>query len=137
MSIYDDIKAEMGDAPKYPSKSDFTRVFGYAAGKPIGDFSSKSEAVAAGAKSTETVVDEAGFKAARDAFGEHNAAISKAWYAAVRAEHPEVSDEVFAKVHAMAYERGHSSGYGEVEIYIDEYVDFANDIIAASKTIAI
>jgi hypothetical protein len=133
MSIYDTVKAEIGDGPSYAARSDYTKYFGYAGGKSLGQFDSIADANKAGAKSTEKTFDEEGYRAADKAYRDHQGAIQTEWYNRVRAEYPEVNDAVFSAAYSLAYDRGHSSGYGEVELYISDYVEFAVKVIEASK----
>ena len=132
MSIYDDVKAEFGAGPAYANKSDFTTVFGYKGGQVIGEFPNKADATAAGATVTESNFDDIAFRAAQTAYHDHQAKISAEWNARVRAQYPEVNDAVFALVSAKAWQDGHSSGHGEVEIYTSDYVDFAMQVIEAA-----
>lgn len=129
MSIYSDVLKEIGETAPYPSRKDFTKFHGYARGNPIGMFGSVKEAKEAGAISTEQTFDEEGYGAAKAAYAADQKKVVDTWYARVRAEYSDLTDTVFSLVHRNAYEDGHSSGYGEVEIYIDKYADFAREVL--------
>jgi len=133
MSIYSDVKDEFGDAPAHPSREKFITYYGYASGKPLGEFTSKKQAEEAGAKSTEKRFDDEGYKAAKAAHDEHNRAVMDEWMKRLRAEHSEVNETIFDKAYALAHDRGHGSGHAEVEYHLADYVEFAVAVIAASK----
>lgn len=133
MAIYDDVKAEFGAGPDFPTKADFTRYFGYAKGEHVGTFETEKGAHAAGASVTEKAFNEEGYKAALAAYRAHEAALVEEWKSRVRAYNPDMNDDVFALIYSRAYDEGHSSGYAEVELLLDEYVDFAADIIKAAQ----
>lgn len=132
-SHYDDAKEAIGPGPKMPCKGEFTVYFGYAKGTTIGSFSSKDEAMAAGATTTERSFDQEGYDAAVKAYRDHNTLIMDEWIARMRAEHSDLNDEVFNITYGMAYENGHSSGLHEVELYVDDFAEFAKKVIAASQ----
>lgn len=132
-TIYDAVKAELGEGPAYASRNDFTSYHGYAGGRVIGKFDTKTAAIDAGAATTEKTFDDEGFMAARAAYQAHQTKVQEAWIARLKAENPDISDEVFNLVYAEAYERGHSAGYGEVELYLDDGLDLARKIIATVK----
>ena len=44
--------------------------------------------------------------------------------------HQFFSTEKCAILYSKAYERGHSAGYQEVMNYVDEYIDFLNDMMS-------
>jgi hypothetical protein len=133
MSTFDKVAAELGDGPKYARRSDFTKYHGYADGENIGTFDTITEAFDAGAKTTEKVFDEVGCRAADSAYREHQARIVQTWMDRLKAENKDISDEVFSLVYADAYERGHSCGHNEVELYLEEGLDLARKIIATVK----
>jgi hypothetical protein len=130
MSIFDQVKAELGDGPAYVRRTDFTKYHGYANGKNIGTFDTKGEAIEAGAKTTEKVIDEDGFEVARDAYQAHQAKIMQIWKDRLRADNDDISNEVFDLVYDKAYDDGHSSGMSEVELQLDEGLDLARKILA-------
>lgn len=132
MSIYDQVKAEIGDGPKMAIRGDFKTFFGYARGSFIGQFPSKADAIAAGAVTVEDNFDETGYRAAQDAYHKHWNAVSSVWRDRLRALNPHLNDKVFDIVFALAEEDGHSSGHAEVENYIDKYADFAQRVLAAA-----
>jgi hypothetical protein len=132
MSIWDEVKAEYGEGPEYPPKANFRSYIGYAGGKCVGTFPTRTDANASGAKVVEEVFDADGYEAARQAYQERRIAAEAAWYKRVRAEYPEVNNATYSIIYARAWGEGHGAGYGEVEIYILEYVQFAQDIIKAS-----
>lgn len=134
-STYDKIKAEMGPTPPYAARADFKKFHGYAFGKPIegSPFATAEAAKKAGANTTEPEVDEEGFRAAQKAYSDHMVAVGAAWEDAMRKQHPEVSDEVFAIVSSEAYRQHHSYGYSEVENQLPDMIDFAVRIITASR----
>jgi hypothetical protein len=55
------------------------------------------------------------------------------WYADLRKEYSEVSDEIFELCYSKAYDEGHSSGYDEVANIIDDEVEFAKKILKTVK----
>lgn len=130
--IYDNIKAELGDGPPYPNRITFTTYYGYKTGVVIGQFATAQEALAAGATTTEKSLDEKAFRAANNAYRLHQQRLGEAFYARLRAEHPDLSDAVFALVYGKAYEDGHSAGFQEVELYVNTIADFACQIMAAA-----
>ena len=132
MSTYDKVKAEFGAGPAYASRKDFTKIWGYRKGESLGLFDNTDDAAAKGATATEKYFDEEGYKTAVLAYSDHQKAIAAEWNKRVRAEYPEVNDAVFALAMGLADERGHSAGYGEVELYLTDYIDFAVKVIKAS-----
>ncbi len=132
MSIYETVKAEFGPAPAYPRKPDFTTVYGYAKGQTLGSFPDAAAATKAGAVTTEKVVDDAGFEAASVAYRDFNSRVIAEWQSRMKFDLG-LTDEVFNVIYAEAYDRGHSAGYSEVELEVNNLADFAAKIIAASK----
>lgn len=55
------------------------------------------------------------------------------FHKALRDEYNHLKDDVYNLCYAKAYEDGHSSGYDEVASYLGDYVEFAENIIKASK----
>jgi hypothetical protein len=133
MSTYEEVKAELGDGPPYVRRSDFNRVFGYSKGAYLGEFRTVEEAFAEGATATEAVCDEDAYKLAHESYATHLKKVYDEWRRRVRSQYVDVNDAVFEIIFAKAWEDGHSAGYGEVELYVDDYVDFATGIIAASE----
>lgn len=66
-------------------------------------------------------------------YNEVDSAVYTAWEAALRVQYPNITTEVFDKCMSMAYDRGHSSGYDEVESYLNDYINFAIDILGTVK----
>lgn len=131
---YDDVVKEAGEAPAYPHKTQFTTVWGYSGGKVLGSFPSRDEAVKAGAKTTDKTTDEEKYAAAQAVYRKFHSDIHAEWMKRMRADYPEVNDAVFDIAYSEAYDRGHSSGFTEVENYIGEYVRLAVRFVkAASK----
>lgn len=133
MSIYETVKDELGSGPPYASRPSFTKHYGYAKGESLGLFATIDDAKTAGATTTEKHFDTDAFDAARFAYATHQQAIMDEWMKRLRAEYPEVNAAVFDLAYSLAYDRGHSAGYGEVELYLSDYIDFAVQVIAKSK----
>lgn len=133
MSIYDQVVADMGIGPKYTSRKDYTKYFGYAAGNVIGKFDSTDEAKKAGAATTEKVFDKDAYDAANDAYRAHNTNIMQEWTRRLKVEHSEVNEATFNILYAAAYDDSHSYGLHEVEQKLGDYVELANKIIAAQE----
>lgn len=55
------------------------------------------------------------------------------WCAALRKEHNDLTDNVFNRCYAMAYDGGNSGGMDEVAKYMEDCVIFAKAIIAEAK----
>lgn len=55
------------------------------------------------------------------------------WDAWLRNQYSDVSHEVYSLCMSMAYDRGHSSGYDEVESYLSDYIYFAKSILNTVK----
>jgi hypothetical protein len=133
VSIWDEVKKAFGEGPRYPARHQFTKWLGYAGGEFKGEFSTALDAEKAGVRTTERVVDDEGFLAARRLYDAHESALMEEWKRRVRAQHPGVNDAVFELVYSKAYEDAHSDGMSEVELYVDDYVGFATSIIKAAK----
>ena len=131
-SIYEKVKARFGAGPSYPNRAEYKSVIGYKAGETLGVFPDIAAAKGAGAAVTERSFDDAGFRAEKAIWENHQNMIVSTWYEEVRNEYPEVNDALFSVIYNKAYDRGHSCGYSEVELYIYEYVEFAKDIIKAN-----
>ena len=58
--------------------------------------------------------------------------VTSTWEKELRRQYLELSDEVYYICHGKAYDRGHHAGYDEVASYLDEYVDFAKEIMGAT-----
>jgi hypothetical protein len=133
MSYYSEIKAAAGEGPPYARREAFTTIYGYAAGNTLGSFPSVAAAKKAGATVTDTAIDKDAFDAAKKARADFDNKITADWLARVRADYPSVNDALFDAAYSLAYERGHSYGYDEVEGHIDEYLTFALKVIEISK----
>jgi len=131
---YDDVLREAGPVPPFAFKKDFTTVWGYAGGKVLGSFPDREAAIKAGAITTDKTVDEEKLAAAETTYRKFLTDVQTEWMKRMRADYPEVNDAVFDLAYNAAYERGHSSGYTEVENYIGDYVRLAIKFVeAASK----
>lgn len=133
MSIWDTVKEEFGDGPKVPSRSDFTTYFGYAGGEVLGSFPTAQAARDAGATTSEINFNSDGFEAARNAYHAFSRARAAEWRKRVRELNTHVNDATFDAALALAEERGHSYGLTEVEGHLDDYITFAEKVIAANK----
>lgn len=132
MSIYDEVVAEMGPAPVNARKSDFISYIGYADGVKLGVFDSKVLARYKGAKVVEEKYDEDGYSAAKTAYNAYYKTVNTEYNIRLRADWPEVNDAVFAIVLEKAKETAGHDHCG-LEDYLEEYVMFAVNIIAASR----
>lgn len=59
----------------------------------------------------------------------------KLWYQSLLDDYRGLPMEVLELCYQRAYGQGHSCGYDEVAMYMDEYVEFAENIIRAWKTV--
>ena len=53
------------------------------------------------------------------------------WYADLREEYSSLNEEIFNMCYDQAWERGHSSGHDEVEMYMSDIVYFVQKVLAA------
>lgn len=67
------------------------------------------------------------------AYRDKKIALEQVWRNKLREEHSNLNDATFELVYAMAYERGHSSGYYEIRNYMDDLDTFATNIIKANQ----
>lgn len=58
---------------------------------------------------------------------------SDVFHKALRDKYNHLKDDVYKLCYSKAYEDGHSCGYDEVASYLRDYVEFAENIIKASK----
>lgn len=58
---------------------------------------------------------------------------TEVFYNALQEEYSYLPDRVYSLCYSKAYEDGHSCGYDEVAGYLQDYVEFAESIIKASK----
>lgn len=56
------------------------------------------------------------------------------WLNYLRSEYNHVNEETFDVCYSMAYDRGHSYGYNEVQSHLSDYISFAERIIQANKS---
>lgn len=58
---------------------------------------------------------------------------TEVFYNALQEEYSYIPDAIYSLCYSKAYEDGHSCGYDEVAGYLQDYVEFAESIIKASK----
>ena len=129
MSLWETIAAEMkANAPAYPSKGDFTKVFGFKGHQTLGSFPSIDAAVKAGATDYHSVVDRDAYEAARKEYRDHGTAMVNEFKRRLASDYPKLNDAAFEAIYKVAYSEGHSAGFHEVETYFDTYYDMAMDV---------
>lgn len=115
----------------YPSKDEFTDVFVYSKGEVVWkgkytDFKPFSEGRFKGML-VEKVVNEAGLKAQRIAYGAEQSRLEQEFKTDLFEEHGVIDHPKANKCYGIAYDYGHSSGYQEIANYFDTLVDLIKD----------
>jgi hypothetical protein len=128
-SIGYDFAGGVDDAPKLK-----TYWVGYKNGE-VSKFESKKDALKF-SKNVEQITDQESLKeydAYWEARKQKEREAASIWESELRKEYVELSDAVYKRCYSEAYDRGHSYGYDSVASHMDDYVDFALDIIKATK----
>ena len=124
---------ENGPRPIRLTTSHFTKYFGYAGGKVLGEFPDKKTAQDAGAHLIEEVIDQDGYQEHSMKVSEFNKKVMEIYDASLKADYTHVPDEVYYLAYGKAYSDGHSYGMQEGEYKLDDYIDFALEVIHMTK----
>lgn len=88
-------------------------------------------------KHSKSIIEEIGDNTEYDNYWKKRATIESEafaqWFNYLRSEYNHVNEETFDICYSMAYDRGHSFGYNEVQNHLHDYIDFAEKIIHANK----
>lgn len=100
----------------YPRKADFTTTHYYKGGKVIATVRA-GEAIPEAAKTaaaSEKIVDEDAYRVAVSEYGKHNARLREQFNVDLLNDYGLPDNEFTRQLINIAYEDGHSSGYGEI-----------------------
>lgn len=114
----------------YPNRDDFKKVFVYSKGKTIVNGAKRSECTDAEMSdyrakgyTVETDFDKDAYYAETRKYGAINSALEAEFKADLLAEYGVTGHPKADKCFSLAWDHGHSSGYGEVKNYFDDYVE--------------
>jgi len=128
---HDEYRAKYTSALEYPTKEQFTKVFVYSKGEVVwrglyADFKPFSEGRFKGML-VEKVVDEDAFKVARRVYAADQVRLTEQFRQDLFVEHDVVTNPKRDKCYSLAWDQGHSAGYGAVASYFDTFVDLIKD----------
>lgn len=109
----------------FPSKSDFTVIYGYSAGKVVFEVSPKelTSELQNKAATTETVLDKEAFNAAMSAYRAETSRVYKQFHDDLLEEYDVTEHPKAELCFDKAWERGHSNGFESVFNAFDDLVE--------------
>lgn len=128
---HDEYRTKYTTTLDWPEKANYTMYFVYRGGEVL--FSGNVEEYHAvkdmlGANTViERSVDDEAFKDARRAYAADQARLTEQFKQDLFVEHDVVTNPKRDKCYSLAWDRGHSDGYGEVASYFDTFVDLIKD----------
>lgn len=123
----DEAYAELGPIGEPPPQLYFW--YAYRGGKCVGTADSKEEAEKLSPLVERVFFNEAEVMAWRKARDKACALAVDNWYAALRAQHADVSDKMFELCYSEAYDRAHSGGHDEVAETLKDVIEFARKLL--------
>lgn len=128
---HDEYRTKYTTTLDWPEKANYTMYFVYRAGEVL--FSGNVEEYHAvkdmlGANTViERSVDDEAFKDARRAYAADQSRLTEQFRQDLFVEHNVVTNPKRDKCFSLAWDQGHSAGYGEVASYFDTFVDLIKD----------
>lgn len=125
---YRKILENAGTPPEYPKKEYIYNAYKDGMCK---EFSTRDEAEKFSKLIEKKVSNIDLYDAKKAAYEEFYSLVYSEWHAGVREYFSELPDEQFNILYSEAYEDGHSAGYDEVFMYMEEYLSFIEKFNAA------